>query len=108
MGITDVLKILIIGNIFQILYYTVGNYILFIGKTGKLSAITIIIWSIYVVAGWFITGLFGIKGLSVLFAIMNVLYFCSVWWLSAKINPKPWFDMFQLKREAKVFINRIL
>lgn len=104
-GARGVVQVLILGNIFQILYYTVSNYILFAGKTGFLSIITLLTGIIYVFVGWFAVGFFGTMGLAISITVINAVYFLLIWWISIKLNPKPWFDLEQLAVSAKCLLS---
>jgi O-antigen/teichoic acid export membrane protein len=88
--------ILILSNTFQILYYTVSNYILFDSKTKILSILTIVIGIVYAVGGWFVVIYFGLIGLPYLFGFISVLYFILTWFISASLSPKPWFNWGEL------------
>lgn len=94
-------QILILGNIFQISYYTVSNYIFFIGKTGYLSVVTITTQTLYVLVAWFAVGSFGTTGMAISLMSMNAIYFVFIWLLSARLNPKPWFEFNELILAAK-------
>jgi O-antigen/teichoic acid export membrane protein len=93
----NIAVILIIGNTLQALYYTVANYILYEGRTGILSSMTIVSGLIYVILGWSIVASFGLTGLSVLFGIISFLFFIGVWVISYRVSSNPWFNWKILK-----------
>ena len=92
--------VLILANTLQILYYTVGNHILYTGKTVVMSSITISNSIIYLVVGWNLVLLFGLIGLALLFLLTSLGFFLITWFVSNKINPQPWFEFDKLRGVA--------
>ena len=92
--------ILIFSNTFQVLYYTVSNYILYEGKTKILSMITITVGITYAFGGWFAVISFGLIGLPCLLALISLIYFVLTWAVSIKVSHNPWFQRKQLAMEC--------
>jgi O-antigen/teichoic acid export membrane protein len=104
---SKIVLILIFSNTFQILYYTVSNYVLFEGKTKILSMITIAVGITYALGGWFVVISFGLIGLPCLLALMSLIYFVLTWLVSIKVRPNPWFQRKQLAFECEQLLSKL-
>lgn len=81
---------LILGFIFQGMYYMVTNYIIYTGKTIVQSAITVFIGIISLPLNYFLISKFGAIGASVSFSVSYFLMFLFTWIAAERLYPMPW------------------
>ncbi len=80
----------ILGHCIGGMYYMVVNYIFYTGRTGYLSAATLISGLIGIGAGYFLVGQVGLIGAGIAFAISKLTHFLLTWLISARVYPMPW------------------
>jgi O-antigen/teichoic acid export membrane protein len=83
--------IISMGSVFCGFYFLVTNYIFYEKKTYILSWITISNGILSVLLNMFLVRKFGALGAAYTFLITNAFLFFSVWILSNKVYPMPWF-----------------
>jgi O-antigen/teichoic acid export membrane protein len=86
----DVLPIIMIGQVFLGMYFTVTNYIFYVKKTKYLSYVTISSGAINVVLLLLFIPHYGISGAAFAFLIANLWQFLATWIVSAKLYVMPW------------------
>lgn len=86
-----VTQLMIIGYLFEGLYYLIVNYFFYFKQTAKLAKITFSISMVHICFSIFLVNLYGIVGAAYALIISGVLQFVFVWYLSNKIYPMPWF-----------------
>lgn len=74
------------------MYSMVVNYVLNTKKTVYLSYVTFTVSIIHVVVSYFLILYNGILGAAQATLITSFITFISVWWLSQKLYPMPWFN----------------
>ncbi|MEP4740493.1 oligosaccharide flippase family protein [Saccharospirillum sp.] len=89
---------ILIGFMFQGMYYTVTNYILYSEKTGLLSKITVSVSLTSILSSIFLVYSFGIVGAAISFAFTNILLFGVVWYFSNRVFPMPWFEYKRIEK----------
>ena len=82
---------LILGTIFQGMYFMVTNLIVYSEKTFIQSIITISIGIINAFISYFLIKQYGLLGVGVSFAFGYFLFFLVTWYVSNKIYKMPWF-----------------
>lgn len=92
---------IILGFVFQGMYYMVTNYISYANKTYLLAIITISLGIIKIPMTYFLIKYIGPAGASVSYCLTFFLYFLSTWILSARVYRMPWFSL----SENKIHIN---
>lgn len=90
----DIIGWLVLGQGFNGMYLMVTNYILFSKKTGMLSIASISSGILNVLLLIFLTRLYGLEGTAIAFAISMMVRFLLTWWLAAKSQNMPWFNIF--------------
>ncbi|WP_174498997.1 lipopolysaccharide biosynthesis protein [Acinetobacter radioresistens] len=96
----EIIWLLCLGFSFQGLYYLVTNYIFYTKKTKFLAVITFLSGIINLPLTYFFVKHYGIVGAAYAFILVQFLFFVSVWYLSNKVYPMPWFYFFKGKRNA--------
>ena len=86
---------IVLGFVFQGMYYMVTNYIGYANKTYLLAIITISLGILKVPITYFLIKLLGPIGASVSYCITFFLFFMATWILSAKVYKMPWFSFQQ-------------
>jgi O-antigen/teichoic acid export membrane protein len=81
---------LILGFVFQGMYYMVTNYIVFSGKTIVQSVITVSIGIMSLPLNYFLILNFGAIGASVSFSVSYLFMFLFTWIAAEKLYPMPW------------------
>lgn len=94
-----VTQLMIIGYLFEGLYYLIVNYFFYFKQTAKLAKITFSISMVHICFSIFLVNLYGIVGAAYALIISGVLQFVFVWYLSNKIYPMPWFSFWRDKNE---------
>ena len=84
---------LIIGNIFQGMYFMVTNYIIFLKKTHILAIVTAFTAIFNIVLNYLLITSIGSVGAAITFAISWFLFFVITWILSASLYKMPWFSL---------------
>jgi len=83
---------MVMGFVFQGIYYSVVNYIFYAERTGKLSMIS----SASALCGSLLSYVFvsqwGMAGAGVSFALTNLVLFVLAWLLASRVVPMPWFS----------------
>jgi len=75
------------------MYYAVSGYIFFHKKTDKLALITFPIAIFHLILSYNFIQIFGVIGAGYSLVISYTVQFFSVWYLSNKIYPMPWFGL---------------
>jgi O-antigen/teichoic acid export membrane protein len=86
---------IVLGFVFQGMYYMVTNYIGYANKTYLLAIITISLGILKLPITYFLIKLLGSIGASVSYCITFFLFFIATWILSAKVYKMPWFSFKQ-------------
>jgi O-antigen/teichoic acid export membrane protein len=81
---------ILLGFVFQGMYFMVTNYILYSEKTHILAIITISIGIVNIPLNYILINLFGGIGAAISFAVIFFLYFITTWYTSSNIFPMPW------------------
>ena len=83
---------MVMGFVFQGIYYSVVNYIFYAEQTGKLSMIS----SASALCGGLLSYVFvsqwGMAGAGVSFTLTNLVLFVLAWLLASRVVPMPWFS----------------
>lgn len=80
----------ILGNCIGGMYFMVVNYIFYTGRTGYLSAATLISGMIGLAAVFVLVGEIGLLGAGIAFVISKSIHFMLTWLIAARIFPMPW------------------
>lgn len=96
----SIIWITCLGFSLQGLYYLVTNYIFFTKKTKLLAIITFVSGLINIPLTYMLVKYYGIEGAAYSFLYVQVLFFISVWYLSAKVYPMPWLFFIKGKKNA--------
>lgn len=83
---------IILGFVFQGMYFMVTNYISYVRKTYLLAIITISVSLIKIPITYFSILHFGPSGASISWGVTFLLFFLFTWFLSAKVYKMPWFS----------------
>jgi O-antigen/teichoic acid export membrane protein len=94
-----VTQLMIIGYLFEGLYYLIVNYLFYFKQTAKLAKVTFSISMVHICISILLVNLYGIVGAAYALIISGVLQFVFVWYLSNKIYPMPWFSFWRDKNE---------
>jgi O-antigen/teichoic acid export membrane protein len=84
------LPFIILGFIFQGMYFMVTNYIIYAKKTIIQASITITLAIFKIPLTYFLVSKFGIIGIGLSFSFTYLIFFLSTWFASEKIFPMPW------------------
>lgn len=95
-----IIWIVCLGFSLQGLYYLVTNYIFFTKKTKLLAMITFTSGLINIPLTYILVKYYGIEGAAYSFLCVQILFFISVWYLSAKVYPMPWLFFIKGKKNA--------
>lgn len=95
-----IIWIICLGFSLQGLYYLVTNYIFFTKKTKLLAMITFTSGLVNIPLTYMLVKYYGIEGAAYSFLCVQVLFFMSVWYLSAKVYPMPWLFFIKGKKNA--------
>jgi O-antigen/teichoic acid export membrane protein len=90
----------ILGHCIGGMYFMVVNYIFYTGRTGYLSAATLMSGLIGIGAGYVLVGQVGLLGAGIAFVISKLLHFLTTWVISARIFPMPWLLQQSSHQEA--------
>lgn len=96
----DIVWLMCLGFSLQGLYYIVTNYIFYTKKTKFLAFITFISGVLNIPLTYLLVKHYGIVGAAYAFVIVQFSFFVSVWYLSAKVYPMPWFYFFKGQKNA--------
>jgi len=88
-------KLIVISFIFEGMYYCIVGYIFYFKKTVKLAKITFTISLLHIALSFILIKSFGAIGAGYSLAISGFLQFLSIWYLSNKIYPMPWFSFWR-------------
>lgn len=88
-------KLIVISFIFEGMYYCIVGYIFYFKKTAKLAKITFTISLLHIALSFILIKSFGAIGAGYSLAISGFLQFLSIWYLSNKIYPMPWFSFWR-------------
>ena len=80
----------ILGHCIGGMYFMVVNYIFYTGRTGLLSAATMISGVIGLAAIFGLVGHVGVIGAGIAFVISKAVHFLFTWLISARVFPMPW------------------
>lgn len=80
----------ILGHCIGGMYFMVVNYIFYTGRTGYLSAATLISGMIGLTAVFVLVGKIGLLGAGIAFVISKSVHFLLTWLISSRIFPMPW------------------
>ncbi len=80
----------ILGHCIGGMYFMVVNYIFYSGRTGYLSAATLISGLIGLAIVFIFLGQIGVLGAGVAFVVSKTLHFLFTWFISSRIYPMPW------------------
>ena len=97
--------ILIIGTSFQAAYYAVVNYIVYAKTTIYLSVITFATGFMYAVGAWIIAPNYGLRGMAILFAVVQCITFFLVWFAGSIVLPQPWLDFSSMRKRLETLSN---
>lgn len=81
---------MLIGNAFTGMYYMVANYIFFMGHTGRLSFLTILVGLANLALMSFLLRTQGLEGGAIAFMLGQAALFVGAWLLSAHSRKMPW------------------
>ena len=84
------------GFAFYGMYSLILNYVLFTQKTIYLSYVTLIIGLLHVALSYLFISYNGTLGAVQANTVISIITFFSVWWLSNKLLPMPWFYFIKL------------
>ncbi len=80
----------VLGYLFNGMYYGIVGYIMFAERTAVLSTITIAIVALSTPITYLLTTTAGAKGAALAFAFNNLMLFLVTWRVAAKVHPMPW------------------
>lgn len=81
---------IVLGLVFQGMYFMVTNYIIYANKTHLQAAVTIIVGLLKIPITYFFIKWLGPVGAAVSFSITFLLFFISTWIISERVYPMPW------------------
>jgi O-antigen/teichoic acid export membrane protein len=81
---------MVLGVVFQGMYYSVVNYLFYAEKTGRLSVVSSLTAASATLVSYLMISKFGITGAAVSFAVNNCILFLLVWLVASKAVPMPW------------------
>jgi O-antigen/teichoic acid export membrane protein len=81
---------MLLGNAFTGMYYMVANYIFFMGHTGRLSFLTILVGLANLALMSFLLRTRGLEGAAIAFMLGQAALFVGAWLLSAYSRKMPW------------------
>ena len=81
---------IVLGFVFQGMYFMVTNYIIYAKKTYLQAAVTISVSLIKIPITYFLILWFGAIGASISYSITFFIFFVATWVLSAKVYKMPW------------------
>lgn len=81
---------IVLGFVFQGMYYSVVNYVCYAEKTAYLSLTTGTVVLFGAIFNYGLVLRFGLMGASMGFALNNLLLFLATWWLSTRAVRMPW------------------
>lgn len=81
---------MVLGFVFQGMYYTVVGYLMFAEKTARLSLVTASTVAVGSLISYLLTSALGIQGAALSFVLKNGLLFALVWFAAARTVPMPW------------------
>lgn len=81
---------LVAGFVFQGMYYTVVNYIFYVERTGRLSAISTTTALFGSLLSYLLISQVGMAGAGISFALTNLALFVLVWLVASRLVPMPW------------------
>lgn len=84
--------LIVLGFVFQGMYYMVTNYITYVNKTYLLAIITISIALIKIPITYYSITWFGAFGASLSYCLTFFIFFVSTWLLSSSVYKMPWID----------------
>jgi O-antigen/teichoic acid export membrane protein len=87
---------IILGFVFQGMYFMVTNYISFAEKTYMQGFLTIFVGLLNIPLNYFCIKYFGALGAAISFAVIFCLFFLLTWILSARVYPMPWLKTFRI------------
>ncbi len=91
-GAKNVTFIMIGAAVFNGCYLVVMKGIVYLEKTKVLSTATICLGSVYLIGAFYAAGNHGIIGLAGAYMLFQLIYFLSIWYLSNRMLPQPWFS----------------
>lgn len=86
----DIFPFIMIGFMFNGMYYFIAPYIFYTEKTTKLAYISMITAGIHLIMSFFIIKYYGLNGALLSIIISNLLFFLYTWKLAHKSLPMPW------------------
>lgn len=92
-GATEVIGLLITGQIFGGMYLMVTNYVFYSKRVGYLSLITISAGLINLYVLSLLLPKVGLTGAAIAFSISMFIQFILTWFLAAKRHPMPWLKI---------------
>ena len=81
---------IVLGFVFQGMYYSVVNYLFFAEKTGRLSIMSTLTAVLGAALSYLLISAYGLVGAGISFAINNAVLFLLVWIAAARAVPMPW------------------
>lgn len=81
---------MVAGFVFQGMYYTVVNYIFYVERTGRLSAISTSTALFGSLLSYLLISQFGMAGAGISFALTNLALFVLAWLVASRLVPMPW------------------
>ncbi len=81
---------MVLGFVFQGIYYSVVNYIFYAEQTGRLSMISSASALFGGLLSYALISRLGMAGAGVSFALTNLLLFVLAWWAASRMVPMPW------------------
>lgn len=85
---------LVIGFVFQGMYFMVVNYSSYVEKTSYQAFVTIFVGMLNIPLNYFLIREFNAIGSGMAFAGSFFLWFLFTWILSSRLYPMPWFKLF--------------
>lgn len=82
--------LIVVGFVFQGMYYSVVNYVFYAEKTGHLSFVTSAVVIVGTLLSYTLVVQLGLLGAALAFAVNNLLLFLATWLLSMRAVNMPW------------------
>ena len=90
---------LVYSAMFSGMYYLVGLYIVYAGKTHVLSIVTILVSLFHCILLYYMVSVEGLAGASKAVVASAVLMFILTWFFSARVFPMNWMSTFKTKNK---------
>lgn len=81
---------MVVGFVFQGMYYSVVNYVFYAERTGRLAVTTSTVAVAGCLLSFVLISRYGLSGAGVSFALNNLALFGMVWAVASRLVPMPW------------------